>query len=66
MVQSKQSGGLDDLSICGRQEQHKKEEEQHSGSERSSAWTGLALLGAGFAFSAPLLAEEVKTRKVSE
>jgi len=45
-----------------RQEQHKKED---NGSERT-AWAGLGLLGAGLAFSAPLLAEEVKTRKVVE
>merc|ERR1712066_1063511 len=48
-----------------RQEQHKKE--QDNGSERTTAWTGLGLLGAGLAFSAQaLLAEEVKTRKVVE
>ena len=30
------------------------------------AWTGIGLLGAGLAFSAPLLAEEMKTRKVEQ
>ena len=30
------------------------------------AWTGIGLLGAGLAFSAPLLAEEMKTRKVEK
>ena len=51
------------ISNWNRQEQHKKED--HNGSERT-AWAGLGLLGAGLAFSAPLLAEEVKTRKVVE
>merc|ERR1719430_2580061 len=64
-VLKQQRSELSSTAGKNRQEQHKKE--QDNGSERTAAWTGLGLLGAGLAFSAQaLLAEEVKTRKVVE
>merc|ERR1712083_232892 len=42
----------------------KQDDQQHGGGRM--AWTGIGLLGAGLAFSAPLLAEEMKMRKVEK